>query len=231
MTNEKKELTTEVLIEKYLQMIGIPHKNKSYEYFKEAIIMYLNKESKSAIDIYKKIAKKHGVADIQSTMRKQLRDVMDWTGKLENIFGYMVSENYVTPKNEEFIALIAERVNLDMQITDEEKIEEREVIGYLHMLGIPVYLNGYKYLIEAIIRCKKEMLSPTKELYQAIAKKYNTTPAAVERLIRCAIITAWNINRMDIVNEIFGSTISPDKGNPTSSEFIKTIAYYIMSNK
>ena len=64
----------------------------------------------------------------------------------------------------------------------------------------------------------------TKLLYPSIAKKYKTTSSSVERAIRHAIEVAWNRGKVELLEEMFGYTISAGKGKPTNSEFIALIA-------
>ena len=64
----------------------------------------------------------------------------------------------------------------------------------------------------------------TKQLYPDIAKKFNTTPSRVERAIRHAIEVAWGRGQTDVVESIFGYTVSAVKGKPTNSEFIAMIS-------
>ena len=64
----------------------------------------------------------------------------------------------------------------------------------------------------------------TKTLYPRIAQKFETTPSRVERAIRHAIEVAWGRGQADVVENIFGYTISASKGKPTNSEFIAMIA-------
>ena len=53
-----------------------------------------------------------------------------------------------------------------------------------------------------------ELLSTViKELYPAIAKKYNTTASRVERAIRHAIEVVWSRGQVDTINKLFGYTI------------------------
>ena len=42
--------------------------------------------------------------------------------------------------------------------------------------------------------------------------------------IRHAIEVAWGRGKQDVVERIFGYTVSADKGKPTNSEFIAMIA-------
>ena len=64
----------------------------------------------------------------------------------------------------------------------------------------------------------------TKTLYPKIAIKYETTPSRVERAIRHAIEVAWGRGQVDLMENIFGYTISASKGKPTNSKFIAMIA-------
>ena len=64
----------------------------------------------------------------------------------------------------------------------------------------------------------------TKSLYPEIAKKFGTTPSRVERAIRHAIEVAWGRGEVDLMENIFGYTVSAAKGKPTNSEFIAMIA-------
>lgn len=50
------------------------------------------------------------------------------------------------------------------------------------------------------------------------------TPSRVERAIRHAIEVAWGRGQADVVESIFGYTVSASKGKPTNSEFIAMIA-------
>ena len=64
----------------------------------------------------------------------------------------------------------------------------------------------------------------TKLLYPTIAKKYKTTSSSVERAIRHAIEVAWNRGKVELLEEMFGYTISAGKGKPTNSEFMVTLS-------
>ena len=63
----------------------------------------------------------------------------------------------------------------------------------------------------------------TKQLYPAVAKKFETTSSRVERAIRHAIEVAWDRGDVDTLNSFFGYTINVGKGKPTNSEFIALI--------
>lgn len=61
-------------------------------------------------------------------------------------------------------------------------------------------------------------------LYPSIAKKYKTTSSSVERAIRHAIEVAWGRGKIEVIEDMFGYTVSAGKGKPTNSEFIALIA-------
>ena len=111
--------------------------------------------------------------------------------------------------------------------TQKEISLERDVTGMLHKIGVPAHIKGYQYLREAIIYSVEdpEMLGAvTKILYPAIAKRSHTTSSRVERAIRHAIEVAWNRGCEEVLEEIFGYTISVGRGKPTNSEFIAMLA-------
>jgi two-component system response regulator (stage 0 sporulation protein A) len=104
---------------------------------------------------------------------------------------------------------------------------EIEITNIIHEIGVPAHIKGYVYLREAITLVVKdiELLGAvTKELYPAIALKFNTTPSRVERAIRHAIEVAWNRGRVETINSLFGYTVHIEKGKPTNSEFIAMVA-------
>ena len=104
---------------------------------------------------------------------------------------------------------------------------EALVTNVIHEVGVPAHIKGYQYLREAIIMVVNniEIINQiTKQLYPEIAQKYGTTPSRVERAIRHAIEVAWGRGQQEVVENIFGYTISAAKGKPTNSEFIAMIS-------
>lgn len=103
----------------------------------------------------------------------------------------------------------------------------QDVTKIIRELGIPAHIKGYQYIREGIIMAIDDvnmMNYITKLLYPSIAKKYKTTSSSVERAIRHAIEVAWNRGKVELLEEMFGYTISAGKGKPTNSEFIALIA-------
>ena len=118
---------------------------------------------------------------------------------------------------------------IELNELDKKNQENLEalVTNVIHEIGVPAHIKGYQYLREAIMMVVRDIdviNQITKQLYPDIAGKYKTTPSRVERAIRHAIEVAWARGKNDIVENIFGYTISAAKGKPTNSEFIAMIA-------
>lgn len=115
----------------------------------------------------------------------------------------------------------------DLYLETGEQNMENDVTDIIREIGIPAHIKGYQYIREGIIMAIKDvnMLNYiTKLLYPSIAKKYKTTSSSVERAIRHAIEVAWGRGKIDVIENMFGYTVSAGKGKPTNSEFIALIA-------
>ena len=110
--------------------------------------------------------------------------------------------------------------------------DNKELItSIIKELGIPANLTGYHYArcaIELMIDDINLMKSITGSLYPKIAQRFNTTVSRIERGIRTAIETGWSRANEDMTTQLFGYSISSEKGKPTNSEFIVTVADYII---
>ncbi len=103
----------------------------------------------------------------------------------------------------------------------------KETTRLLHEIGIPANLKGHNYIRDAVIMVledRKLINSVTKTIYPNIGRRYQTSACSVERAIRTALETAWTRGRTDIINDIFGFTVSINKGKPTNAEFIAMLA-------
>ena len=120
--------------------------------------------------------------------------------------------------------------NPDDFITREDSLKlrlELDVTEVLHELGVPAHINGFAFLRDSIIIVVNDrtmLESVTKILYPAVAKMNHTTSTRVERGIRHAIEVVWNKGNKEIIEEIFGYTISHTTEKPTNSEFIAMLA-------
>lgn len=115
-----------------------------------------------------------------------------------------------------------------------KKSLEDTITSILLEIGVPAHIIGYRYLQDAIYMCvhnRDSVNSITKILYPDIAKKNHTTSSRVERAIRHAIECAWLRGNIDSLDHIFGSSVSPDSGRPTNSEFIAVVTDYLIMKK
>ena len=106
--------------------IGVPAHIKGYQYLREAIIMVVeNIELLNGItkELYPNIAEKYGTTS--SRVERAIRHAIEvaWArGKMDtidNIFGYTVNTNRGKPTNSEFIAMIADKLRLEMEMVEE----------------------------------------------------------------------------------------------------------------
>ena len=118
-------------------------------------------------------------------------------------------------------------INVNKSEENSKENLEAAVTNIIHEVGVPAHIKRYQFLREAIIMSVEniDMINQiTKQLYPDIASKYGTTPSRVERAIRHAIEVAWGRGDQKTTENIFGYTVSADKGKPTNSEFIAMIA-------
>lgn len=105
--------------------------------------------------------------------------------------------------------------------------QEQKIIDTLALVGIPAHLKGYIYIktaISAVIDNPEIIHCMCKGLYTDVAKIFGTNPSQVERAIRHAIEVGWDRGDIDVQHKLFGNSVDPNKGKPTNSEFIGTIA-------
>ncbi len=117
----KKEVNIEEKITNIFLTIGIPAHIKGYHYLREAIKMVVeNKDIINRItkELYPSVAKKFNTTS--SKVERAIRHSIDvaWSrGKVENInelFGYVVYNKNEKPTNGEFIALVADKLSMDL---------------------------------------------------------------------------------------------------------------------
>lgn len=125
---------------------------------------------------------------------------------------------------------LQERMSCEDNSTTLVKNEDVAVMSAItreiQQIGLSPGIKGFRYVRHAIYlmaeseKCRSMM----KEIYPAVAKKFDTTTACVERDIRHAIEGAWTHGSMTRIDEVFGFSVDADKGKPTNSAFISTIA-------
>ena len=123
ITNTKsKEDNLEALVTNIIHEVGVPAHIKGYQYLRDGIIMViedmdvLNQITKQ---LYPDLAKKHKTTP--SRVERAIRHAIEvaWNrgeiNTIENIFGYTINANKGKPTNSEFIAMIADKLRLEIK--------------------------------------------------------------------------------------------------------------------
>ena len=117
-----KEEILEVKVTNIIHEIGVPAHIKGYQYLRDGIMMVVdNIEVISQItkQLYPDLAKKYKTTP--SRVERAIRHAIEvaWNrGQIEtveSIFGYTVNSNKGKPTNSEFIAMIADKLRLDLK--------------------------------------------------------------------------------------------------------------------
>ena len=116
------ETNLEALVTNLIHEIGVPAHIKGYQYLREAIMMVvedidvINQITKC---LYPQIAQKFKTTP--SRVERAIRHAIEvaWgrgqQEAVENIFGYTVSASKGKPTNSEFIAMIADKLRLELK--------------------------------------------------------------------------------------------------------------------
>lgn len=109
---------------------------------------------------------------------------------------------------------------------------ETKILEMMHSLGISSKYKGYKYLKDAILlQYYHPEYKLSKDIYLEISIKNNVCKSNVERSISRAIDIGFSRSNYDDIEDIFGNTVSLDRGSPTNSEFIETIVERLSAKK
>lgn len=120
--NKKDESNLEALVTNIIHEVGVPAHIKGYQYLREAIMMVVNDIdviNQITKQLYPDIAEKYGTTP--SRVERAIRHAIEvaWgrgqTDTMENIFGYTVSAAKGKPTNSEFIAMIADKLRLELK--------------------------------------------------------------------------------------------------------------------
>lgn len=113
----------EALVTNIIHEVGVPAHIKGYQYLREAIIMCINDNeviNQITKSLYPQIASKYSTTP--SRVERAIRHAIEvaWgRGRheaVEKIFGYTISAIKGKPTNSEFIAMIADKLRLELKI-------------------------------------------------------------------------------------------------------------------
>ena len=118
----KNQENLEALVTNIIHEVGVPAHIKGYQYLREAIIMVVNDIdviNQITKSLYPKIAIKFNTTP--SRVERAIRHAIEvaWgrgdQKTVENIFGYTISAAKGKPTNSEFIAMIADKLRLELK--------------------------------------------------------------------------------------------------------------------
>lgn len=121
--DSKKEENLEALVTNIIHEVGVPAHIKGYQYLREAIMMVVNDIdviNQITKSLYPQIALKFSTTP--SRVERAIRHAIEvaWgrgdQKTVENIFGYTVNALKGKPTNSEFIAMIADKLRLELKI-------------------------------------------------------------------------------------------------------------------
>lgn len=114
----------ELSVTKTIHCVGVPANIKGYQYLRDAIIMSIkDTELINAVtkQLYPKVATRHNTSP--SRVERAIRHAIEVAcirgneEELYKLFGYTVSNNKGKPTNSEFIAMIADKLRLEMLVS------------------------------------------------------------------------------------------------------------------
>lgn len=120
--SSKKEENLEALVTNIIHEVGVPAHIKGYQYLREAIMMVVNDIdviNQITKSLYPKIAYKFNTTP--SRVERAIRHAIEvaWgrgqQEAVEQIFGYTISAAKGKPTNSEFIAMIADKLRLELK--------------------------------------------------------------------------------------------------------------------
>lgn len=119
---EKTQENLEALVTNIIHEVGVPAHIKGYQYLREAIIMVVNDIdviNQITKSLYPRIAYKFDTTP--SRVERAIRHAIEvaWgrgdQKTVENIFGYTISASKGKPTNSEFIAMISDKLRLELK--------------------------------------------------------------------------------------------------------------------
>lgn len=99
---------------------------------------------------------------------------------------------------------------------------------FLQRVGVPVHLGGFCLLkdsIRLILTCKRPTdLRVTRDLYAALSETHRMPASGIEHAIRHAIGAAWLRADVELLESVFGYTVSSERAMPSNAAFLFTAA-------
>lgn len=123
-------------------------------------------------------------------------------------------------------AMMADASPAEIPVRNTPNVDVDDMIeDLLNEIGVPPHLTGYRairYALRLILSDHEYLHDITARLYSDVAKLIGPdyTISKTERVIRHAIEVIFNRNDFEILQSIFGNTISIHRGKLTNTEFL-----------
>lgn len=112
--------------------------------------------------------------------------------------------------------------------SQEDEGLEKRIKKLLFDIGIPSYLNGYDYIIKAVMMyMENPNRKLTQELYPAIANECGTTEDSVKFGMAYAIKFGWEHCDFEVLYSMFGEAVNSKNKIPTRVKFLAMCANYL----
>ncbi len=122
VTKKDEKENLEALVTNVIHEVGVPAHIKGYQFLREAIIMVVNNINvinQITKELYPEIASKYNTTP--SRVERAIRHAIEvaWgrgdAKTVESIFGYTISADKGKPTNSEFIAMIGDKIRLELK--------------------------------------------------------------------------------------------------------------------
>lgn len=129
--------------------------------------------------------------------------------------------------NKRLQEIISKDDSMHGRLRSTDDIYMYQITSIMNSLGISAQNKGFQYLRYAIFLALKDetvLREVTERIYAQVAKKYASNAVCVERNMRHSIETAWSKGNIEVIYEFFGYSVDENRGKPTNTAFIATVA-------
>lgn len=148
--------------------------------------------------------------------------------------GILDDTNNIKELNKEEIAELLKNDNVKAFLLFTFEKKEKLEINYtklLNDLGIPPNLIGYDCLKNAISLClENDYKKHFMKLYKDIGLISHKSEKSIDRNIRTVVEISINNMDKELMEELFGYSLSYDRDKPCNSHYIYTIVDYLKNN-
>ena len=112
-------------------------------------------------------------------------------------------------------------------LNKEQRLRRHIEQTIINCLNISPNLKGRAYIIEALMIGVNTELEPgqtlqhQKDIYPTLRRRHKTSESNINAAITAAITKAWKATDPDTLGTVYPAYIDPDRGMPTSGEFLK----------